>query len=123
MNIYYYLFIRIFKRHNLKYGKNESVFFASVVLSCIIYLNLYTLVLFLNNLNVLPFLRFDSIYITVSGGIILLLINLLLFYNKKRFYKIESRYKKVPNKKNRVGTIIILLYIVISFVLFFVVIK
>jgi len=123
MNIYYYLFVRIFKRHNLKYGKNESVFFASAVLSCIIYLNLYTLVLYLNNLNVLPFSGFYSFYITVSGGIILLLINLLLFYNKKRFYKIESRYKKISTKKNRVGTIIILFYLVISFLLFFMVIE
>lgn len=117
MNPYNYLFYRIYKRHNSKYSKPESVFFACMVVSCIVFLNLFTVGIFLYRSKLIP-LFVDSKLQSVLIVFLILIVNFYYFYGKKRYLAIESRYVNISNKRNNLGTFVILLYVFISLVIF-----
>lgn len=117
MNPYNYLFYRIYKRHNTKYSKPESVFFASMVVSCIIFLNLFTVGIFLYRSKLIP-LFIGSKLQSLLLILLILAFNSYYFYSKKRYLGIEDNYVNISKKRNNLGTFFILLYVLISLVFF-----
>ena len=119
MNIYNYLFFRIYRRHNTKYSKNESTFFASMVVSCLLYLNLFTIGIFLFKYKIIPFFISTKTQVII-GLFILLLFNIAYFNWRKRYLGIENKFISLSIRQNRIGLYLIFTYL-ISSLLFFII--
>ena len=117
MNIYNYLFFRIYKRHNTKYSKNESTFFASMVVSCLLYLNLFTIGIFLFKYKIIP-LFISTKTQAIIGVFILLLFNIAYFNWRKRYLGIENKFLSLSIRQNRIGLYLIFTYLIASLLFF-----
>jgi hypothetical protein len=117
MNVYNYLFYRIYKRQNTKFGKQESTFFASMIVSCLVFFNLFTLTIFLFKLDILPTIEITNIRAAIFG-IIILGLNTWMFFKNKKYLRIENKFTGLTKKKNGIGLFFILLYVVMTFVIF-----
>ena len=117
MNVYNYLFYRIYKRQNTKFDKQESTFFASMIVSCLIFFNVFTLAIFLFKLDILPTIKITKIR-AIIFGIIILGINTWIFFKNKRYLEIENKFKTLDKRTNNIGLFYILGYVIMSFVLF-----
>jgi hypothetical protein len=115
LNPYYYLFYRLYKRQRTKFGEFESAFAATTAMSSLLFINIYTIEIFFEKFRII---RSLSISITFVVSFILLLIaaNFSLFYIKKRYERIESYF---DNRKVNFGLVLIISYVIISFVAFF----
>lgn len=118
MNIYHYLFYRIYKRQNTKFSKTESVIFSVIVLSSVLFLNIFTLGIFFYRLDFLP-VFIESKFQVLILAFSIIVFNLLVFFRRKKYLYIESKFQEISKNKNTVGTIIIILYVVLSFIVFF----
>ena len=117
MNLYNYLFYRIYKRQNTKFGKQESTFFASLIVSCLVYLNLFTLVIFLLKLDILPTIEINKIRAAIFGFIIMG-VNTWIFFKNKKYLRIENKFSGLTKKENGIGLFFILLYVIMTIVFF-----
>ena len=122
MNMYNYLFYRIYKRHNTKYSKHESAFFATMVQSCIIFLNLFTIGIYLSRNKIITYFLNSKVQAIILISFVMI-FNFLYFFNKKKYLKIESRYSSVNKKTNNLGAFLIILYIIVTLFFFFVMIN
>lgn len=122
MKYYHYIFYRIYRRHNHKYSKIESAYFATIMLSCLGFLNLVTIGVFFERINLIKFM-FNSKWQAIIIIILLVIINLLIFMREKKFLEIENNFKTIINKKNSIGTMLIISYFVLSFIIFFIVLS
>lgn len=117
MNIYHYFFYRIYKRQNKRYSKTESVVFSAIVLSCLLFMNIFTLGIFFYRLNLLPFFV-ESKFQVIILAFLIIVINLLIFFRRKKYLDIESKFQGISKNKKTIGAIVIILYIVLTFILF-----
>lgn len=117
MNVYNYLFFRIYKRQNTRYSKNESAIFASIVVSCLLYLNLFTIGIFLFKYNVIP-LFISSKTQAIVFIFILLLINIAYFNWKKKYLAIENKFLTLSICQNKIGLFLIFTYLIASLLFF-----
>ena len=116
MNIYYYLFYKLSAILN-KSGKNEWGPIAAITL--LISLNIGMIYI-----NVLPVTNknFNTGHKTILVIIFfsLYLLNTILFLNKRRFQKIKSRFEDETRKSNKMGSFLVILYIIITFISIFI---
>jgi phosphoglycerol transferase MdoB-like AlkP superfamily enzyme len=117
---YYYLFYRIYKRQRTQFGEFESISAAAMVLSSLVFLNLFTIETLMEKLNVLPLYSLPVILIIIIF-LILMFLNTLFFYSKQRYKKIEALFES--NKKIPFGLGWILIYVALSFIVFFYVVN
>ena len=122
MNIYHYLFYRIYNRQNTKYSKTESVVFAVIALSCLLFLNIFTLGIFLYRLNFLPGFISSKFQVIVLIFLIIA-INLLIFFRRKKYLEVELKFQELNKKNNTIGTVVIILYVILSFIVFIIATK
>ena len=113
---YYYLFYRIYKRQRTKFGEFESISAAAMGLSSLVFLNLFTIETLMEKLNVLPLFPFPVVLVIIIF-LILMSSNTLYFYSKQRYKKIEALFEN--NKKIFFGLGWILIYVALSFIVFF----
>jgi uncharacterized RDD family membrane protein YckC len=113
---YYYLFYRIYKRQRTKFGEFESISAAAMGLSSLVFLNLFTIETLMEKLNVLPLFPFPVVLVIIIF-LILMSSNTLYFYSKQRYKKIEALFEN--NKKISFGLGWILIYVALSFIVFF----
>ena len=117
MNIYHYLFYRLYKRQNTKYSKTESVVFAVIALSIFLFLNIFTLGIFFYRLNFLP-VFIESKFQVIILVFLIIIINLLIFFRRKKYLNLESKYQGIKKKNNTIGTVVIILYVILSLIIF-----
>ena len=117
--IYKYLFYRLYKRQRTKFSEIESSLFAILTITAIIFVNLFTLDIFISKLFLLP-----SIYKTKSIVIISMTvifgINCLIFLIKERYKDIELKFIHETKTQQNIGTFSIIAFIILSLILFFV---
>ncbi len=110
-----YLFYSTYKIALINYGKEGGAIASYIIVSILLSVNVVAIVGFLNKLIFsnpdISFIIFLSIFI------ISLFINYLLIMNKSKYKNIISSFEE-EKKKIRFGTLKILTYIFISFVLF-----
>ncbi len=116
MNIYYYLFYRVSKVLNKK-GDNEwgpigALSFFLLINIIVFYINVFQV----NNEN------FNSGYKQglIVIGIIIFLVNSVLFFDKKRSRNIIKRYEKESHKSIILGGWLVAIYIGLTFLSIFI---
>src|SRR6056297_2954551 len=117
MNIYNYLFYRIYKRQNTKYSKLESALYSSAIITAPVSINLLTIKIFLQSLDVIPTITTKTIQ-DVLFMITLIVLNTIYFMMKKRYLEIENNFNKLSKKKNKIGLYCVILYFILTVVLF-----
>jgi len=117
MNIYNYLFYRIYKRQNTKYSKLESALYSSAIITAPVSINLLTIKIFLQSLDVIPTITTKTIQ-DVLFMITLIVLNTIYFMMKKRYLGIENNFNKLSKKKNKIGLYCVILYFILTVVLF-----
>lgn len=115
MNIYYYLFYRISAVLNKKHNNEWGVMYA---LSFLIYVNLIEFYVAIFNISSRNFNHGYKVGIIVIG-ILLFVGNYFIFLHKDRYKKIESKFRNEPVRKKKIRGVLIIVYIVITFLLVF----
>lgn len=110
MNPYYYLFYKLSSFLNKK-GNNEMgpIFALTVLLgwnSIIIQAKVFRI----NSENYAS----NHKYVLLVFTAVVFIINLYLFLNKKRLKEINNRYKGETERSRKVGSFLVILYIVLS---------
>jgi hypothetical protein len=116
INIYEYLFYRIFKRivHNTQnrgFGKLIPFLNATLVISFFILINLFHFIPLFNSIISLEVLEVH--YFIVFG--ILYVFNFLLFFKKYYNQEFDQYFVHLTKNQNRIGSIIIIFFVLISF--------
>lgn len=110
MNIYYYLFYKLSSALNKK-GNNEWGPIGAITF-------LISLNIGLTYINIFPVTSENYVgghkTILIGVGIIVFVLNTILFLNKKRLRKIMGRYKGESLKKKRIGSFLVILYVAIT---------
>lgn len=119
MRVYQYLFYRLYKRQLTKFSEFESLIFALLTITAIVFINLYTLDIGLNKLISTPAL-INSKVAVISAIIIIFGLNCFFFLLKKRYRDIEQKFGNETKEHKRLGLFGIIAYIIVSFVLFFI---
>jgi len=88
-----------------------------MIVSCLIFFNVFTLAIFLFKLDILPTIKITKIR-AIIFGIIILGINTWIFFKNKRYLEIENKFKTLDKRTNNIGLFYILGYVIMSFVLF-----
>jgi len=110
MNPYYYLFYKLNYFLNKK-GDNE--WGAIYALTVLVGLNI--VVIYINVFNITKENSQGSYKVgLIIIGIVLFITNFFLFLNKKRRKEIENRYKEVSIRKKKIGSYIIIFYIILT---------
>lgn len=114
-NAYFYLFYKLTQVLNKK-GNNESgpVFGISIFTACNLSF-VYRKVLPVTKENFEGIYKYSYIVLLVS----IYIINTILFYNKKRVSRILERYRKESLTNARIGSLLVILYILVSLGLLF----
>ena len=112
MNIYYYLFYKIY-RFTQRLGNYDVAFSAMLGFSFLLFLDINTIYI-----SVFPVtnINFNNHYRTplIILYIIVFIINYFLFIYKKRYKEIEKQFKNESTKNKRIGSIIVIVYVIIS---------
>lgn len=115
MNIYYYLFYKIY-RFTQRLGNYDVAFSAMLGFSFLLFLDINTIYI-----SVFPVtnINFNNHYRTplIILYIIVFIINYFLFIYKKRYKEIEKQFKNESTKNKRIGSIIVIVYVIISLLL------
>lgn len=119
MKLYKYFFYRLYKRQHTKFSEIESLIFALITMTTIVFLNIVTIDIFLAKLFSLTTI-IDSIFSVVIVMAIIFGINCCLFLVNKNYKKFEERFRNESKIQNTWGTLWIIAYIIFSFILFFI---
>lgn len=120
MNIYRYLYYRLYSWNLKTWGEKDIPQWNALFgVSFMMFLNLGLLGLLLQLLGVNIFLRDELpkkelVIIMIS----LFVLNYFLFVHKGNYRSIVKELKKEPPEKRRANTILIWLYVILSFALF-----
>ena len=115
-----YLYYKLYKATLIGSLKNIAEWAAMFYFSGLIFLNLLVAGAFLRKVDILPI--FFTGKVQVIAFIIVLFIGAyFLFLHKKRYKIIIAKYEKESEPERKKGNLIIWLYIIISFLIFFVV--
>ncbi len=117
--IYQYLFYRLYNRQRTKFSEIESLIFAMLTLTAILFVNFFTIDIFLHKLLLMPSI-ISSIAIVIIVMAVFIGINCWLFLVNKRYKKIEQKFSNESKTHKNIGTFSIITYVILSFILFFV---
>jgi len=110
-NPYYYLFYRLYKRQRSKFGVIESLNFTIITISSLNFINLFTLQILFDKLNIIPEYITSTVK-AVSIILIIILINYFCFIYKKKYKSIVLKFDNY--RKFKFGTGLIIIYVVLS---------
>jgi len=111
---YYYFLFRIFRfyKDKYKYNDKEALFGTICLSTTCVFVNLFTVYAFFNFFDILP--MFSNKYLVIPIMVVIGICNYLLFIKDKKFLKYGFT-------KNKIGTIKIIAYYVISLAVFIVI--
>jgi hypothetical protein len=116
MKAYYYLYYRIYSAW-IKIKGSDHAFLAMVALSLLLMLNISTLILYFDLLNDMIY---DDIRLPIILGVILVLVvNYFVFIYRNKYKKIKKLFMNETKRQKIIGSIIIITYILLTFVLLF----
>lgn len=117
MRLYDYIFYKIYKF--LKVFDSSPTFAAIIVVSWLFMFNVLTITYYISLIyDITAFLK---MYTTVIGGIVTFGGHLFYFYWRGRHIRISDRYKS-DKKYSLFGSIGVLLYFILTLLLFFMVV-
>lgn len=96
---------------------NDHAFLAMVALSLLLMFNISTIVLYFDLLNNMVYQ--DLRLPIILGVILVLVVNYFVFIYRNKYKKIEKIFKNETKKQRIVGSIIIIIYTILTFVLLF----
>lgn len=109
-----------FKLHMFFYkaqGQRDGAVIAMITLSCFLGLNIFTIISFLEGFKILPISNLNKNYLFVLALIMFTLCS-IIFLRRRRYIQIESRFKNEQESKKIGGLILVILYFVLSIILF-----
>jgi len=110
-----------FYRANLKGSLNDIAEWAAIFfLGGMVFVNLFSFILFLRKLELIPYFFTGKSQIVGFMGC-LFFGAYLLFIRKEKYKKIIIKYDQENEEKRKKGNLIIWLYVTVSFLLFFIV--
>jgi hypothetical protein len=116
-NVFYYLFYELYQVAKKSSLKDIPIFYAVIIFSSLIGINLMTIIIFFEKVNFLPRVFAKNYY----GGIFMAIILTIsmLFFNKKRVKIIQNEFSVESVSNSKKGFMVIIIYIIISFLLLF----
>ncbi len=114
---YYYLFYKIY-RFTQRLGNYEVSFSAMLGLSFLLFLNINAIYVSLFPVTKVNFNDHYSMPLIIVY-IIVFIINYFLFIYKKRYKEIEKQFKNESKKNKRIGSLVVIVYAIISLSLVF----
>lgn len=119
MNLIQYLFFRIYSIQRKRFGEIESSLVSIMTITCLIFINLITIGIFLEVLTNLQMIIDTPLKVLVLMVIIFGLLS-FIFLHQGRYKLIEQKYFDESNRSKIFGTLRIIAYIALSFILFFI---
>lgn len=119
-----YFYYRLWRNFSRIPTNDTPAFNAMILLSCIIIANIIALLLCVNNfirLNVLYKSKNDLIILSIFFSLGIFAINYFLLYKKKD--QIAEKYKNETRQMKILGSVLLFLYIIASFILLYAVSK
>jgi hypothetical protein len=115
-----YLYYKLYKATLVGSLKDIAEWAAMIYFSGLIFVNLFTAIGFLRKIDLLPifFTRKNQV---IAFMIVLVLGGYFLFLHKKKYKIVIAKYEQESEPERKKGNLIIWLYVIISFLLFFVV--
>lgn len=110
MNVYYYLFYKLSCFLNKKDNNEWGVMYA---LSLLVFINIIILYVFVFRITEANSKGGYKIGILIIG-IILFIINYILFLHKNRYKQIVKRYNIESLRRRKIGSFLVILYIVLT---------
>lgn len=115
INPYTYTFYRIYKKQRTKFGEIESVFASLLGLSCLLFLNIFSILKIFEKVNILS-IDLITKPIAIFIMVILIMFNCVFFYSKKKYLKIEMHFNNI--RKIPFGLGWILIYSALTIIIF-----
>lgn len=120
MKILDYLYYKLYRANLIGSGKDIAEYAAAILLSGLVFVNLFVIGSFLRKIDLLP-LFFKSENQVIIFIILLIAASHLFFLYKSRFKKIISKYENETEAQRKKGNLIVWIYVLISFLSIFVV--
>ncbi len=115
MRIYNYIFFKIYQILSVF---DESPTFGTIIVMCWLFLfNTFTIVDLIIRNKLVSSLFND--YSTIPYTILIIIMHFLYFHHKERYAQIVEEYEKESKKLSIYGTLSVILYIVLSILVFF----
>jgi hypothetical protein len=112
LNIYY----RLFDMHSRGEDQITGAFLAVITISIVFWLYLFSIIVLLKKIDVIPF--FLNKTETIALGIFIIILDYFLFMHKKKYEKIIQIFKDESNNERRRRRLFALLYVLLSVVIF-----
>ncbi len=117
----YYFYYRLFDMHSRGEDHVTGAFMALFTSSLPIWLNIFSIIALLRKIDLFPV--FFSKTVWLSFMVLLFVVDYFLFVHRKKYEKIIQLFKDEPKAKRRKGSLLVLLYILISVVFFIFVVQ
>lgn len=113
MNIYYYIFFKIYRFVRKMAHKGDIEW--NVMFGITVLVGLNFVVLFSNFLPMsMENFKKDYKVWFITVVILIFLANYFLFVHNKRYLRILDRFKDESNKQRRIGAVCVILYVILS---------
>ena len=96
---------------------SDNAFSAMIALSLLILFNIATIIGYFKLINSSNIEKYKKLLIVFA--IIVLVINYLIFINKKRYKKIETKFINESSKQKRNSSIVVIIYVLLTFIFLF----
>lgn len=122
MGVFKNIFFGVYKKQRTRYGKTESAIVAILALSILIWINLKSLLLLFNYVDLLPETLDSNLEAALSGLFIMICLGIYIF-TTKCYLKIENQTMNISSRGQQFEKVIVLSYILVTFVFFFLMVK
>jgi hypothetical protein len=118
MNVFDYLFYKIYRATLLGSLKDIAAFATTCYFSLLIFINIYVAAAFLKKIDLIPFFVTRKIQL----GILICLfiaINYFFFIHSGRYKQIIMNYEQEVESRRKRGNLIVWVYVLVSFLMIF----
>ena len=114
-----YLYYKLYKSYSKKNLGSIPEFLSAGVLTCLLFLNIFTINAFLAKINFIPFLISSA----VQGGmyIIIFLLIILYIFRKNKRDNVLKIYSQESKRESIRGNIFVIIYVVLTILMVYVV--
>ena len=120
MQILDYLYYKIYRANLIGSARDIAEYATPLYIGILLFTNFFVLGDFLRKIDLLPFFLLNKKQAIIFMVFFLGVTNILYLY-KRRYKKIISKYEVESEIQRKRGNLIVLLYVIISFLLIFVI--
>jgi hypothetical protein len=118
MNVFDYLFYKLYRATLLGSLKDIAVFAATCYFSLLIFLNIFVVGAFLRKIDVIPVFLYGKVQLAILICIVIA-INYFIFVHSGRYKQIIMDYEQEVESRRKKGNLIVWLYVLGSFLMIF----